>query len=102
MYSFSTLFTEANSSRVILESIKALKINSSMIFKLVFASNTILCFVSFFLIIGLYFLIPTIIREIFIVTAELAIPTEIPTKEARAEIETNPVSVEARISKCSK
>ena len=29
--------------------------------------------------------------EIFIVIAELAIPTKIPTKEARAEIETQPV-----------
>ena len=39
--------------------------------------------------------------EIFIVIAEIAIPTGIPTKEARAEIEAYPVTVEGRISKCS-
>ena len=39
--------------------------------------------------------------EIYINIAELAVPTWIPTKEARAEIETHPVTVEARISKCS-
>ena len=34
----------------------------------------------------------------FIVAAELAIPTGIPTKDAKAEIETHPVTVEAKIS----
>ena len=41
------------------------------------------------------------ITEIFIVVAEIAIPTTIPAKEAKTEIETHPVTVEAKISKCS-
>ena len=41
------------------------------------------------------------IAQIFIPTAELAIPTGIPTNEANAETETQPVTVEAKISKCS-
>ena len=79
---------------------KALEVKTSMVFNLVFTSNTILSSF-FFLIIDLYFLIPAVITEIYIVIAELAVPTGIPTKEARAEIETHPVTVEARISKCS-
>ena len=43
----------------------------------------------------------TVIADIFIVIKELAITTGIWTKEERAEIETHPVTVEARISKCS-
>ena len=58
-------------------------------------------FLFLFLIIDLYFLIPAVIKEIFIVIAELAILTGIPTKETRTEIETHPLTVEARISKCS-
>ena len=34
----------------------------------------------------------------FIVAAELAIPTAIPTKEAKAEIETDPVTIEGMLS----
>ena len=50
----------------------------------------LLCF--FLLLINdLHFLITATIRQIFIV-AELA-PTEIPTKEAKSEIETHPVTV---------
>ena len=44
---------------------------------------------------------PAVITEIIIVTAELAIPTGIPTKEAKAYIETHPVIVEAKTSKYS-
>ena len=55
----------------------------------------------FFLIMDLCFLIPAFITEICIAIAELAIPTGIPTKEGRAEIETYPVTADARISKCS-
>ena len=40
------------------------------------------------------------LMQIFIAPAELAIPTEIPNKETKAKIETHPVPVEARISKC--
>ena len=37
--------------------------------------------------------------NIFIPTAELVIPTQ--TNESNAEIETQPVTAEAKISKCS-
>ena len=81
------------------ESIKALEIKTSMLFHLDFANNTILsCFFSFFLIIDLYFLIPAVITQIFNPVAELVIPIGIPTKEAKAEIETHPVIVEITIS----
>ena len=65
-----------------------------MIFNLVFASNTILsCSFFFFLIIELYFfLITPVIARIFIPTAELAITTGIPIKEAK----TDPLTVEAK------
>ena len=47
--------------------------NTSTVFNLVFANNTIsLCF--FFLIIDLYFSIPAVIMEVFIVITELATP----------------------------
>ena len=51
----------------------------------------------FFLIIDLYFLIPAVIAQIFNAVAELVIPIGIPTKEAKAEMETHPVIVEAKI-----
>ena len=41
------------------------------------------------------------ILQIFNHTAELVIPIRTQTNEANAEIETQPVIVEARISKCS-
>ena len=43
--------------------------------------------VFFFVIIDLCFLIPAVMKQIFNPTAELAIPAEIPTKKAKAEIE---------------
>ena len=52
-----------------------------------------LCFFFIFLVIDLYFLIPAVITETFVVIAELAISTGIP-------IETHPVTVVAKISKC--
>ena len=58
-----------------------------------------MCFF-FSLIIGLYVLIPEVIIQVFIVTAELAVHTGIPTKEAKSEIETHTVTVESKISKC--
>ena len=39
--------------------------------------------------------------QIFIAASELVIPTGIPTEEAKAEIETHPVTLEAKISKFS-
>ena len=42
----------------------------------------------FFFIIDLYFLIPAVIAQIFIPTAELVTTTRTPTNDANAEIET--------------
>ena len=39
--------------------------------------------------------------QIFITAAELAIPTGIPTKEAKLKIEIYPVTAVAKIKKCS-
>ena len=47
----------------------------------------------FFLIIELYFLIHALMAQIFIHTTELVIPTGIATNEAKAETETQPVTV---------
>ena len=79
-----------------------LDIRTSIVSKLAFPSNTILsCFFLFFLIIDLYYLIPTVIAQIFNPTAELAIPTGTSTNEANAEIETQPLTAEIK-TKCSK
>ena len=68
-----------------------------MLFNLVFANDTILlfllCFILFFLITDLCFLIPAVIAQKFN-------PTAIP-KEAKPENETHPVTAEAKVSKCS-
>ena len=81
------------------EPIKSLEIKTSTVLNLVFANNAILsCFLFFFLIINLHFLIPAVITQIFIVAAEFAIPTGTLIKEAKAEIESHVVTVEARIS----
>ena len=46
-----------------------------------------------------YFL--QVLQEFYIAAAELTIPTGIPFKEAKAEMETHPVTVETKISsKC--
>ena len=66
-----------------------------MLFNLDFANNTILsCFFLFFLIIDSYFLIPAVITHIFNPTAELVILIGIPTKNAKVEMETHPITVE--------
>ena len=84
------------------ESIKALEIKTSKLFNLSFANNTIFsCFFFFFLIIDLYFLIPAAIAQILNPIAELLIPIGIPSKEAKAEIQINPVTTEAKIRKFS-
>ena len=70
-----------------------MEINTSILFNLDFASNTTSSCFSF-LIIDLYFLIPTVIAKIFNPVAELVTPIGIPTKEDKAEMETNPVIVE--------
>ena len=48
---------------------------------------------SFFLIIDLYFSIPAVIEQIFNPIADLVAPIGVPTKEAKAEMETRPVVV---------
>ena len=69
-----------------------------MLFNLDFPSNTILLyFFCFFLIIDLYFLIATVIIQIFNPIAELVISIGISTKEAKAEMETYLVIVEPQI-----
>ena len=81
--------------------IKVLEIETSIVFNLAFANKTVLlCFFFFFLIIDLYFLIPTVIPQIFICTPELAIPTGTQTNKENAGIETQPLTAEARTGKC--
>ena len=65
---------------LIFESIKTIEIKTSF----------------FFLIIDLYFLIPAIIVQICNPIAELVIPIGIQFKEAKAEIEMHPVTVEIK------
>ena len=83
---------------------ESLRNNTSILFNLAFANNTILlCFSILFLIIDLYFLIPAVIAQIFNPNAELVIPTNsslIPSREAKADIEIYPVFVEPKIRKC--
>ena len=54
----------------------------------------------FFLIIDLYILISAVIAKIFNPIAELIIPIAIPYRETKAEIEIDPETAEAKISKC--
>ena len=67
-----------------------------------FANNTILsCFFFSLSIIDLYVSTPAVIAQIFNPIAKLVIPIGIPTKKAKAEIETDPVIVEITVSKWS-
>ena len=55
---------------------KALEIKISTAFNLVFTRNIILsCFLSFYLLIDLYFLIPAVIARVFIPIAKVEIET---------------------------
>ena len=73
-----------------------------MLFNLDFANDTTLsCFFFSFLIVDLYFSIPTVITHIFYPIAELVIPTGIPSKEVKAEIEILPIIPEAELRKFS-
>ena len=84
------------------ESIKALDVKTSTLFIIDFVDDNILsCFFFFFLIIGLNFLIFAVITKFFNPIVELVIPIEIPTKEAKAEMETPQVFEEINITKCS-
>ena len=51
--------------------------------------------------IDLYFLISAVITQFFNPIVELVIPIGIPTKEANEEMETHPLTVKIKISKCS-
>ena len=91
---------KTNSSWLIFESIKVWEIKTSMLFTLGLANKTnSSCFFYFFLNIDLYFLISAAIAQTFNPIAELVIPIELPSKKAKAEIEINPVIVEAKIRK---
>ena len=81
---------------------KVLETKTSMLFNLDFAKKIILsCLFFFFLIIDLLFLIAAVIAQILNPIAELLIPIGIPSKEAKVEIGIHPVTVEAKIRKCS-
>ena len=81
---------------------KVLEFKTYVLPNLDFANNTIpSCFFFLFLIIDLYFLVPAVIAHIFNPIAELVITIGIPTKEAKAEMEKHPVTVEIKISKYS-
>ena len=70
-----------------------------MLFNLDFASDVILPgFFSFSLFIDLYFLIRTVITQIFNPNA-FVIPIEIPTKEVKSEMETHQVTIEITIAR---
>ena len=66
-----------------------------------FKKVDLLCFFSFFLIIDIYFLIPVVIAHICIPSAKLVRPTETQTNKENAEIVTQPIAVEAKISTSS-
>ena len=67
-----------------------------MLFNSVFAIYTILTYFFIFLIIKLYFSITAVIAQVFNPTAETVNPIEIPTEEAKVEIDINLVTVEAK------
>ena len=60
-----------------------------------FENNAILlCCFFFLLIIDLYFLIYAAIAQIFNPIAKPVIPTEVPNKEEKTDMETHPLTVE--------
>ena len=82
--------------------VKDLHIKFFMQSNLIFPRNVILlCFLSFFLIIGLYCLILTIFAQVFNPIVELIIPEEILTKEAKAEMGIHPATTKMKVRKCS-
>ena len=73
-----------------------------MLFSLDFHNNAMLpCFFFFFLVIDVYFLILAAIEQIFNPITELVIPVRIPSKEVKADIDIQPVIVEAKVRKRS-
>ena len=60
-----------------------------------------LVFFPFSLIIDLYFLLIAIMSQVFNSTTEHTVPTEMKIKEAKVEIQTHLLTLEAKISKLS-
>ena len=81
-YSFNRLFTEMNSSCLIFELIKALKIKTPIIFNMVFDS-----FLNYWLVIN------SVIAKNLNPNAELAIPIGTPNNETNAKIGTDPTKI---------
>ena len=90
-----------NNTWVIYELIKNLEISTSLVFQISFSDTNISSFAFFFFIIGLYFLIPEMIVQMFNPTAEIVIPRETQINGGNAEIEMPQVTVETKISKFS-
>ena len=57
-------------------------------------------FLFLFLFLDLYLLIPAVTTQIFNPIAEIAIPVEVPIKEAKSEMEMHPVIVEITVNEC--
>ena len=70
---------------------------SSLVFAKKISDHAFFLFLNHWLIL----LIPAVIAQIFNPIAERAIYIRMSTKEARAEIETQPIIVEVKINKCS-
>ena len=85
------------SSWLIYESVKALYIKFFMLVNLVIANNAIISY-PFFLFHNYWIIIFNwlIIAEIFSSNTQLVIPTRIPNRNAKAEIETHPLIPEAK------
>ena len=90
-----------NNTWAIYELIKTLEIRTSLVFHISFSDTNISSFAFFFFIIGLYFLIPEMIVQMFNPTAEIVIPRETQINGGNAEIEMPQVTVETKISKFS-
>ena len=93
--SFDTLCTIKNSPCLRYESVRALEINTSILFNLSLANNTILSYyfvLYVLLIIDLYVLIAVVIGHIFNPISEFVTIIVIPGKEAKAVIQIHPVT----------
>ena len=82
--------------------VEALEIKISRQFNFRFLTAILFYQVSpYFLIVDLYVLIPSVTANVFSPNAEIIMLTGTPCKEAKAEVETYPVTAEDKISKCS-
>ena len=96
-YSFSTLFIKTNSSWLILESIRYLEFMTSILLNLDFANVLFyhVFIINYWLILFNSCSYCTNVNPI----AELVTPIGIPIKEAKAEMQTHPVTEEVKIRK---